>query len=329
MIEFKKSSSCGLRFSTPTLPIVHPSESGGGGKGEGPHGPGVSSFIRVHLCLSVAPQVFRRRKSKAPAARDRRRYGYNDICTQESRSPFSWRIVRHGSTDGAGRLADGSEPRHETVVVTTHARAALAGRNRPRCDGSTSSPQRLVLNALVNVLKLDPVDLQERAPDGVQTDVSIRLALRTRLGVDHRFVWSALRQTFSMVPAWLAVGQPILAAAALWGRMASCRRLIIGASQAANKLPKAGYQPAADYQALRFFCRRDDFFVERTLSLPRPDSSRRLSRATCRDSSPRTRSRPPRLWLLLRCSVGQVAPHAAARLPIGASRRANTLPESG
>src|SRR5580700_2326573 len=35
--------------------------------------------------------------------------------------------------------------------------------------------QGLVLNSLVDLLRLDPsVDLEERAPDGVQTDVSIR-----------------------------------------------------------------------------------------------------------------------------------------------------------
>jgi len=55
-------------------------------------------------------------------------------------------------------------------------------------------------------------------------------------------------------------------------------------------------------QPLRSFCRRDDFFVERTPTLPRRDSSRRWSRTTPR--APREREDRPRLWLRLRCSVG-------------------------
>ena len=58
-------------------------------------------------------------------------------------------------------------------------------------------------------------------------------------------MWSALQPE----PQW-------------WGWRAACQRSF------------AGLQP------LRFLCRRDDLFVERTLSLPRRDSSRRLSRTT-------------------------------------------------
>ena len=94
-----------------------------------------------------------------------------------------------------------------------------------------------------------------------------------------------------MAPAWVAVGQPIL--------------------------PAAAFQRPAP--------RRDDFFVERTLSLPRRDSSRHWSRTAC--GAPREREDSPRLWLLLRCSVGQVP--RCRRLPIGAPRRANKLPKAG
>ena len=267
----------------------------------------------MFICVYPWLQGFSPAEVKAPAARDRRRYGYNDVCTQESRSPFSWRIVRHGSTDGAGRLASGSR----TAARNGGGDGTYEPLSLDEIDRDVTilpvRRQQLVLNALVNVLKLDPVDLQERAPDGVQTDVSIRLALRTRLGVDHRFVWSALHQTFSMVPAWLAVGQPILAAAALWGRMASCRRLIIGASQAANKLPKAGYQPAADYQAPQILLPprrllRGADSQSATPGLLPALVSRDLSR------SPRTRRQPaPLAAAPLLCGAGATLPPIANR----------------
>ena len=67
------------------------------------------------------------------------------------------------------------QPRHETIVVTgTFEPLSLdeidrAIRVLPVRDNT------LVLNTLVDLLKLDPsIDLQERAADGVQTDLSIR-----------------------------------------------------------------------------------------------------------------------------------------------------------
>src|SRR5947209_18728325 len=67
------------------------------------------------------------------------------------------------------------QPRHETIVVTgTFEPLSLdeidrAIRVLPVRDNA------LVLNTLVDVLSLDPsVDLAERAPDGIQTDLSIR-----------------------------------------------------------------------------------------------------------------------------------------------------------
>jgi iron complex outermembrane receptor protein len=66
-------------------------------------------------------------------------------------------------------------PQHETVVVTgTFEPLALDEMDR----AITVLPVRgsgLVVNTLIDLLRLDPsLDLQERAPDGVQTDVSIR-----------------------------------------------------------------------------------------------------------------------------------------------------------
>jgi iron complex outermembrane receptor protein len=68
-----------------------------------------------------------------------------------------------------------SEPRHDTVVVTgTYEPLPLQEMDR----SLTLLPARgqgLVLNTLVDLLRLDPsLDLQERSPDGVQTDLSIR-----------------------------------------------------------------------------------------------------------------------------------------------------------
>ena len=67
------------------------------------------------------------------------------------------------------------QPQHETIVVTgTFEPLSLdeidrAIRVLPVRDNA------LLLNTLVDVLKLDPsIDLEERAPDGVQTDLSIR-----------------------------------------------------------------------------------------------------------------------------------------------------------
>src|SRR5579863_9100015 len=66
-------------------------------------------------------------------------------------------------------------PQHETIVVTgtfeplTLDEIDRAIRVLPARENS------LVLNSLVDLLRLDPsLDLQERAPDGVQTDLSIR-----------------------------------------------------------------------------------------------------------------------------------------------------------
>ncbi len=66
-------------------------------------------------------------------------------------------------------------PQHETVVVTgTYDPVSLDEIDR----AITILPARqmtLVLNTLVDLLRLDPsLDLQERSPDGVQTDLSIR-----------------------------------------------------------------------------------------------------------------------------------------------------------
>jgi len=66
-------------------------------------------------------------------------------------------------------------PRHDTVVVTgTYEPLSIEEIDR----SVTLLPARrleLVLNSLVDLLQLDPsLDLQERAPDGVQTDLSIR-----------------------------------------------------------------------------------------------------------------------------------------------------------
>ena len=51
------------------------------------------------------------------------------------------------------------------------------------------------------------------------------------------------------------------------------------------------------------FCHHD-FFVERTLSLPRRDSSRRFSRPTRR--APREREDSPRFWLRLFASAARI-----------------------
>jgi iron complex outermembrane receptor protein len=66
-------------------------------------------------------------------------------------------------------------PRHDTVVVTgTYEPLSIEEIDR----SVTLLPARemeLVLNSLVDLLQQDPsLDLQERAPDGVQTDLSIR-----------------------------------------------------------------------------------------------------------------------------------------------------------
>jgi iron complex outermembrane receptor protein len=67
------------------------------------------------------------------------------------------------------------EPRHETVVVTgTFEPLSLDEIDRDLVTLPVRT-EKLVLNTLADVLKLDPtLDLQERAPGGIQTDVSIR-----------------------------------------------------------------------------------------------------------------------------------------------------------
>ena len=56
-----------------------------------------------------------------------------------------------------------------------HVRAALAGRDGPVDPGSAGEQHLALLNTLSDLLRLDPsLDLAERAPGGVQGDLSIR-----------------------------------------------------------------------------------------------------------------------------------------------------------
>ena len=66
-------------------------------------------------------------------------------------------------------------PQHETIVVTgTYEPLSLDEIDRAVRSCRRAS-KALVLNSLVDLLRLDPsLDLQARAPDGVQTDLSIR-----------------------------------------------------------------------------------------------------------------------------------------------------------
>lgn len=72
-------------------------------------------------------------------------------------------------------LAQAPPPQDETVVVT----GADAPTSLDEMDRSVTvllaRQEELLLKSLVDLLELDPsIDLQERAPDGVQTDLSIR-----------------------------------------------------------------------------------------------------------------------------------------------------------
>jgi iron complex outermembrane receptor protein len=72
-------------------------------------------------------------------------------------------------------LAQQTQPQHETIVVTgTFEPLALDEIDRA-IRVLPARENALVLNTLVDLLRLDPsLDLGERAPDGVQTDLSIR-----------------------------------------------------------------------------------------------------------------------------------------------------------
>jgi iron complex outermembrane receptor protein len=83
--------------------------------------------------------------------------------------------LAHGQPQAAPAPAPVAPSRHDTVVVTgTYEPLSIEEIDR----SVTLLPARrmeLVLSSLVDLLQLDPsLDLQERAPDGVQSDLSIR-----------------------------------------------------------------------------------------------------------------------------------------------------------
>lgn len=76
----------------------------------------------------------------------------------------------------AALAAQTPPPQHDTVIVTgTYDPIPLAESDRD-VQVENISPQRALLsNALVDFLRLDStIDLQERAPNGIQTDISLR-----------------------------------------------------------------------------------------------------------------------------------------------------------
>jgi len=83
--------------------------------------------------------------------------------------------LAHGQPQASPAPAPVAPSRHDTVVVTgTYEPLSIEEIDR----SVTLLPARrmeLVLSSLVDLLQLDPsLDLQERAPDGVQSDLSIR-----------------------------------------------------------------------------------------------------------------------------------------------------------
>lgn len=67
------------------------------------------------------------------------------------------------------------QPQHETIVVTGTFEPLSLDEIDRAIRVLPARQNALVLNTLVDLLRLDPsLDLQERAPDGVQTDLSIR-----------------------------------------------------------------------------------------------------------------------------------------------------------
>src|ERR1017187_4504622 len=67
------------------------------------------------------------------------------------------------------------QPQHETIVVTGTFEPLSLDEIDRAIRVLPARENALVLNTLVDLLRLDPsLDLQERAPDGVQTDLSIR-----------------------------------------------------------------------------------------------------------------------------------------------------------
>ena len=72
-------------------------------------------------------------------------------------------------------LAQQTQPQHETIVVTGTFEPLSLDEIDRALRVLPARQNALVLNTLVDLLRLDPsLDLQERAPDGVQTDLSIR-----------------------------------------------------------------------------------------------------------------------------------------------------------
>lgn len=72
-------------------------------------------------------------------------------------------------------LAQPPQPRHETIIVTGTFEPLSLDEIDRAIRVLPARENALVLNTLVDLLRLDPsLDLQERAPDGVQTDLSIR-----------------------------------------------------------------------------------------------------------------------------------------------------------